>query len=162
MAGFVVEGLEEAMKKLNEMTQNVSKKHVKKALRKAAKPVLEAAKKNAQNINDAGTAADISKNLVIRAGKAQDKNSAKVRVGVKGGGEFWRTHENMQRKGKPRQPNPHFTPVPNDTRHFWLVEFGTAKTKAQPFMRPALESNIQNATDTFAESLKADLMGDIK
>ena len=162
MAGFVIEGLEDALKKMDEMAKNVAKKHVKKALRKAAKPILEAAKNNAKNIDDPDTAANIAKNLVIRTGKTSDKNSAKVRIGAKGGGQFWRSNQNLQRKGKKRQANPHYTPLPNDTRHFWLVEFGTAKTRAQPYMRPALEANIQNATDTFAESLKADLMGDIR
>ncbi|KKC45782.1 HK97-gp10 family putative phage morphogenesis protein, partial [Acinetobacter sp. V2] len=49
----------------------------------------------------------------------------------------------------------------NDTRHFWLVEFGTAKTKAQPFMRPALESNIDSVTEAVAAKLKNDILGDI-
>lgn len=162
MAGFVIEGLEEALKKMDDMAKNVAKRHTKKALRKAAKVVQKAAKENAQKIDDPKTRAYIPDNIVVRAGKTQDKNSAKVRIGVKGGGEFWRSNENVQRKGKGRLANPHYTPVENDTKHFWLVEFGTAKTKAQPFMRPALESNSQNATDAFAESLKADLMGDIK
>lgn len=161
MAGFVIEGLEDALRKMDEMTKNVAKKHVKKALRAAAKPVLQSAKDNAKNIDDPDTAANIAKNLVIRPGKTSDKNSAKVRIGVKGGGQFWRSNKNVQRKGKPRESNPHYTPLPNDTRHFWLVEFGTSKTRAQPYMRPALESNIQNATDAFAEKLQADLMGDI-
>lgn len=162
MAGFVIDGLDDVLKKMDEMTKNVAKKHVKKALRAAAKPVLQSAKDNAKNIDDPKTSADISKNLVIRAGKTGDKNSTIVRIGVKGGGQFWRSNENVQRKGKPRQSNPHYTPVENDTKHFWLVEFGTSKSKAQPFLRPALESNIQNATDAFAEKLKVDLMGDIK
>lgn len=162
MAGFVIAGLDEALKKMDELTKNVAKKHAKKALRAAAKPVLQSAKDNAKKIDDPKTSADISKNLVIRAGKTGDKNTTKVRIGVKGGGQFWRSNENVQRKGKPRESNPHYTPVENDTKHFWLVEFGTSKTKAQPFMRPALESNIQNATDAFAEKLQADLMGDIK
>ena len=162
MSGFVIVGLDEDLKKMDELTKNVAKKHVKKALRAAAKPILQSAKDNAKKIDDPKTSADISKNLVVRAGKTSDKNSAKVRIGVKGGGEFWRSNENVQRKGKPRQSNPHYTPVANDTKHFWLVEFGTSKTKAKPYMRPALESNIQNATDAFAEKLQADLMGDIK
>ena len=86
MAGFVIEGLEDALKKMDEMTKNVAKKHVKKALRAAAKPVLQSAKDNAKNIDDPDTAANIAKNLVIRPGRTSDKNSAKVRIGVKGGG----------------------------------------------------------------------------
>lgn len=162
MAGSQIKGLDDVLKKMDELTKNVAKKHVKKALRAAAKPVLQSAKDNAKKIDDPNTSADISKNLVVRAGKTSDKNSEKVRIGVKGGGEFWRSNKNVQRKGKPRQSNPYYTPVENDTKHFWLVEFGTAKTKAQPYLRPALESNIQNATDEFAESLKAALVGDIR
>lgn len=161
MAGFQLEGLDEALKKMDEMTKNIQKKHVKKALRAAAKPVHKDAQDNAMKINDKETSADIAKNIVIRAGKTSDKNSVKVRIGVKGGGEFWRSNENVQRKGKKRQPNPHYTPVPNDTRHFWLKEFGTAKTAAEPYLRPALESNIQVATDIFCDQLKKDILGDI-
>lgn len=161
MAGFQLDGLEDALRKMDEMTKNVAKKHVKKALRAAAKPVLQSAKDNAKNIDDPDTAANIAKNLVIRPGKTSDKNSAKVRIGVKGGGEFWRSNKNVQRKGKKRQANPHYTPLPNDTRHFWLVEFGTAKTKAQPFLRPALEDNVQTATEAFADQIKKDILTDI-
>ena len=84
-----------------------------------------------------------------------------MRIGVKGGGEFWRSNKNVQRKGKKRQANPHYTPLPNDTRHFWLVEFGAAKTRAQPFLRPALEDNVQTATEAFADQIKKDILTDI-
>lgn len=161
MAGFQLEGLDEALKKMDEMTKNIQKKHLKKALREGAKIVQKSAKENAQKINDPKTSADIAKNIVIRAGKTADKNSVKVRVGVKEGGEFWRQNKNVQRKGKKRQKNPHYTFLENDTRHFWLVEFGTAKTKAQPFMRPALESNIDSVTEAVASKLKKDILGDI-
>ena len=63
MAGFVIEGVEDALKKMDEMTKNVAKKHVKKALRAAAKPVLQSAKDNAKKIDDPDTAANIAKNL---------------------------------------------------------------------------------------------------
>ena len=74
MAGFVIEGLEDALKKMDEMTKNVAKKHVKKALRAAAKPVLQSAKDNAKKIDDPKTSADISKNLVVRTGKTRQKS----------------------------------------------------------------------------------------
>ena len=67
----------------------------------------------------------------------------------------------VQRKGKPREDNPHYTFLENDTRHFWLVEFGTAKTKAKPFLRPALEDNVHSATEAFADQIKKDILTDI-
>ena len=66
MAGFVIVGLDEALKKMDEMTKNVAKKHVKKALRAAAKPVLQSAKDNAKKIDDPKTSADISTEAEIR------------------------------------------------------------------------------------------------
>jgi len=35
-----------------------------------------------------------------------------------------------------------------------FVEFGTVKHQAQPFMRPALENNVQAATDAMAKRLR--------
>lgn len=162
MAGYELKGLDEVLKKMDEMAKNVQKKHVKKALREAAKIVQKSAKNNAKKIDDPDTAADISKNIVIRAGKTGDKNSVKMRVGVKDGGKFYRQNKQVQRKGKSRQKNPHYMFLANDTRHFWLVEFGTAKTRAQPFLRPALESNLQAATEEFADEIKKGIMGDIR
>lgn len=162
MAGFVVEGLDDVLKKMNKMTQNVAKKHAKKAAREAAKIMQKAAKENAKKIDSPETAEMIHKNIVIRAGKTRDKNQVKVRVGVKDGGEFWRRNKQVQRKGKELKPNPHYTPLPNDTRHFWLVEFGTMKTKAQPYLRPAMTANIQNMTNEFSNELKEAIYKDIK
>lgn len=158
MAGFQLEGLEDVLKNLKKIQDKVQKKTVEKALKKSAKIVANAAKENAKRNDDPETASNISKNIVIRSGKIADKNSVKVRVGVKGGGKFWERNKNVQRKGKKRQKNPHYTPLENDTRHFWLVEFGTAKTLAFPFLRPALEDNIQNVTDDFAQNIKQEII----
>ena len=95
MAGFVIEGLEDALRKMDEMTKNIQKKTVEKALKKTAKIVANAAKENAKRNDDPETASNISKNIVIRSGKTADKNSVKVRVGVKGGGKFWERNKNV-------------------------------------------------------------------
>ncbi|MEB6680282.1 HK97-gp10 family putative phage morphogenesis protein [Acinetobacter lwoffii] len=163
MAGFVIDGLEDALKKMDEMTKNVAKKHAKKAAREAAKIMQKAAKENAKRIDSPETAEMIHKNIVVRSGKTQDKNEIKFRVGVKGGGQFWRSHKQLKRKSEEhRRENPWYTPIPNDTRHFWLVEFGTVKTKAQPYLRPAMIENIQNMTNEFANELKEAIYKDIK
>lgn len=41
-----------------------------------------------------------------------------------------------------------------DAFYAGMVEFGTVKTAAQPFMRPALENNIDAATQAIAQRLK--------
>ena len=162
MARYELKGLDEVLKNLDKIQKNIQKKTVDKALKKSAKIVAKAAKDNAMKNDDPETASNIAKNIVVRSGKIQDKNSVKVRVGVKGGGRFWERNKNVQRKGKKRQKNPHYTFLANDTRHFWLVEFGTAKTPAFPFLRPALTSNIQNVSDDFAESIKHEILKAVK
>ena len=63
MAGFQLEGLDEVLKKMDEMTKNIQKKHLKKALREGAKIVQKSAKENAQKINDPKTSADMERHL---------------------------------------------------------------------------------------------------
>jgi HK97 gp10 family phage protein len=41
-----------------------------------------------------------------------------------------------------------------DAYYASMVEFGTVKTPAQPFMRPALENNVTAATNAIAKRLK--------
>ncbi len=41
-----------------------------------------------------------------------------------------------------------------DAYYAHMVEFGTVKMPAQPFLRPALENNTQAATDAIARRLK--------
>lgn len=42
-----------------------------------------------------------------------------------------------------------------DAYYARFVEFGTVKAPAQPFMRPALEDNVQRATQAIADRLRA-------
>lgn len=42
-----------------------------------------------------------------------------------------------------------------DAYYARFVEFGTVKSPAQPFMRPALEENVQRATNAIADRLRA-------
>ena len=98
--------------------------------------------------------------IVTQGGKSRNSNEVKFRVGVKTGPEFWRMNKGMFRKqggNTVRLKSPYYTYIPNDTRDWWLIEFGTIKTKAQPFMTPALENNIDSATSKFAEVFNAEI-----
>lgn len=154
-------GLDEAMAKLNAMAANVQAKHAKKAARKAMQIALKDARRRARAIDDPDTAAQISKNIVLQVGKTGSKNKIKMRLGVKGGGKFYKTPKNRRKKSG-SYVNPHYEPIANDTRHWWLVEFGTAKTPARPFMRPALAQNTTAITTEFGQQLHDDIVGDIK
>lgn len=155
-----MEGIERKFQALKD--QKAVKKMARKSARKAMKVVADAAKQNAMAIDDDETASMIYKNIVVQGGKIRNKNAVKIRVGVKGGGEFWRMNQHVFRKSKITGktvvlPNPHYTAIPNDTRHWWLVEIGTKKTPAQPFMRLAFFNNLQKVTDIFCSEFNKEL-----
>ena len=136
---FSITGLDSLLGKLEAITYDVKRKGGRSALRKAAQAIRDAAKKNAARLDDPQTAADISKNIVERWNGRMFKRTGDLgfRVGVLGGA-------GGSRKGSELSGLPG-----GDTRHFRYLEFGTEDTRAQPFMRPALDQNIGLATDVF-------------
>lgn len=133
---FKLEGLDAAMAKLRALGDP---KRIKSAVRsastKAMRQVRDSARANARGIDDPETASVIWKKIVTQYRSRQSKgDKVTVSVGVQGG-------------AKPVKGN-------KDTGHWRLVEFGTEKMPAQPFMRPALESNVGKVAATFTESLE--------
>ncbi|RLZ06565.1 hypothetical protein EAH57_15605 [Acinetobacter sp. 2JN-4] len=159
--GFDLNGVEDAVKKLELLgNPKLAKKLAARSARKAMTLVKNAGVANASLIDDFETSEQISKNIVVRAGKSKDRNSVRMRVGVKGGTEFWRIHKKMARKNRSagkneRVSNPYYTPVPNNTSYWWHVELGTRYSMAVPFLRPALDNNIEVVTRTFSVDFMA-------
>lgn len=113
-------------------------------MRKAANLVRDAAQQNAKRLDDPRTAADIAANIAVRFSSRTFKRTGNVafRVGVMGG-----AGGNLSRKDQEQG-------LPGgDTRHWRLLEFGTQKARAQPFMRPALEQNINQAISEAAKHM---------
>lgn len=132
---FKLEGLDAAMAKLRALGDP---KRIKSAVRsagtKAMRPVRDSARANARGIDDPETASVIWKKIVTQYRSRLSKgDQVTVSVGVQGG-------------AKPVKGD-------KDTGHWRLVEFGTEKMPAQPFMRPALESNVSKVADGFISSL---------
>lgn len=126
-------GLPELKKKLDGLAFDAQKKGGRFALRKAAQVFRDRAKQNAQRFDDPETRRSIARNIVERWDNRYFKQTQnlKFRVGVLGGAKSQKV------KGR------------DDTWHWRLLEFGTEKMRAQPFMRPAGEQGAQQATDTF-------------
>ena len=133
---FKIEGLDAAMAKLRALGDP---KRVKSAVRsagtKAMRPVRDSARSRSKLLNDPETASTIWKKIVTQYRSRLSKgDQVTVSVGVQGG-------------AKPVKGN-------TDTGHWRLLEFGTEKMAAQPFMRPALESNVSKVTAEFVASLE--------
>ncbi len=112
-------------------------------MRKAMAIVRDSARNAAKGIDDPQTAEKIWKNIAIAAGKTRNPNEVIMRVGVRGGASF-------------SNPNPPNTSG-GDTRHWRWLEFGSVHNPPTPFMRPALQNNIQAVTNSFAENFNKEI-----
>lgn len=134
-----LKGIEELNKKLEGVAYDVKYKSGRFALRKAAQYVRDQAKENAQGLNDPSTGRKIADNIAERWNGRLYKRTGDLgfRVGVLQGAILPKKGEKPEEgKGGP-------------TPHWRLLEFGTEKMAARPFLRRALEANIQQATDVF-------------
>lgn len=139
-----IEGLDEVQEKLKRLgNPRLMKNAARRSMRKAMAIVRDAARSGAKNIDDPQTAEKIWKNIAIAAGKTRNPNEVIMRVGVRGGASF-------------SNPNPPNTSG-GDTRHWRWLEFGSVHNPPTPFMRPALQNNIQAVTSSFAENLNKEI-----
>ena len=139
MTQFDLKGMDKAIERMKALPNDVRKKVVMGALRKSATIVVNAAKANALVLDDPKTARKIASNIQARFGSKTYKATGDVmyRIGV----------------ANPKGAIPKGNPDEGDkgpTRHWHLLELGTEKMRARPFMLPALTDNIDAAVSTFA------------
>lgn len=133
---FSLTGLDSLLGKLDAVSYDVKRKGGRAALRKAAQVIAQKAKEGAERLDDKETGRSIADNIALRWNGRLFKRSGDLgfRVGV--------LHGAVLRDGGDLSAN---SPTP----HWRLLEFGTEKMPAAPFMRPALADNISEATNTF-------------
>ncbi|HCT3318159.1 TPA: HK97 gp10 family phage protein [Acinetobacter nosocomialis] len=144
MESFAIwSGEENVSRKLQQLADpKVTRRISRKAARKGMNKVRDAARQNAQLIDDPETRANIAKNIKVAAGKVGNRDLIKMRVGVDGGASFAAALK-LTSGG--------------DTRHWRFVEFGTAFTPAVPFMRIAFFSKMDDVIETFAQVFSEEL-----
>ncbi len=140
---FNLDGVPELNAKLAEVGKDVKFKGGRFALRKAANLVRDNAKARAMTFDDSETGRQVADNIVVRWSGKHFKQTGDLmfRVGVKGGGS-------TGRNGNPD------TGEGGKTPHWHLLEFGTSKMPAQPFMRPALAESIGAVSNEFVSQYK--------
>ncbi|MEX0296555.1 HK97-gp10 family putative phage morphogenesis protein [Pseudomonas putida] len=133
---FSILGLDSLLGKLGEVSVDVRRKGGRAALRKAAQLVVQKAKAGAERIDDKATGRSISDNIALRWNGRLFKRTGDLgfRIGV--------LHGAVLKDGGDLSTN---APTP----HWRLIEFGTEKMPAVPFMRPALADSISEVTNTF-------------
>ena len=139
-----IEGLDEVQEKLKRLgNPRMMKNAARRSMRKAMAIVRDSARNAAKGIDDPETAEKIWKNIAIAAGKTRNPSEVVMRVGVRGGASF-------SNKNPPNTPG-------GDTRHWRWLEFGSVHNPPTPFMRPALQNNIQAVTNSFAENFNKEI-----
>lgn len=134
---FALTGVDELINTLKTVTHETKRKGGRAALRKAAQVVVNSAKKTVATIDDPSTGRKIADNIAMRWNGKLYKQTGDLsfRVGVLTGNIRQALRGNPDDGGK--------------TPHAFLVELGTERSKAQPYLRPALANNIDLATSTF-------------
>lgn len=133
---FSLVGIDSLVGKLEAISYDMKRKGGRSALRKAAQLVADKMKEGAKRIDDPETGRSIADNVALRWNGKLFKASGDLgfRVGI--------LHGAVLKNGGDTSAN---SPTP----HWRLIEFGTAKMRAQPFARKALADNISETTNTF-------------
>ncbi|WP_236233213.1 HK97-gp10 family putative phage morphogenesis protein [Pseudomonas tohonis] len=136
---FTMEGVESLVGKLRGLSFDVRRKGGRAALRKAANVVVGYGKAGALQLDDADTGRSIADNVATRWNGQLFRRTGDLgfRIGVLQGAVLPDAGEHPD-KGE-NAPTPHWR----------LLEFGTEKMRAQPFLRSALADHIAEVTDTF-------------
>lgn len=143
-----IEGLDEVQEKLKRLANpRLMKNAARRSMRKAMAIVRDAARANAKALDDPETAEKIWKNIAIAAGKTRNPNEVIMRVGVRGGAA---QNANTDKAALSKLSG-------GITTYWRYLEFGSANMPATPFMRPALQNNIQAVTSSFAENFNKEI-----
>lgn len=143
---FDLKGFDEIVERMRKLPVEVRGKAGRSALGSAAAIVRKKAKSNALRIDDAETGRKIAENIGQRVRTRYTKQTGDLKISVGVGTE----------KGRIPKGNPDEGPHGN-TPHWHLVELGTERMKEQPYMRPALESSVDQVISTFADKLSKQL-----
>ena len=134
-----MDGVDALNKKLEGLKYDMIKKGGRFALRKAAQVIRDQARSNAQRLDSSETGRSIASNITEKWNGRINKLTGDLafRVGVNQGAVLPKKGEHPdEAAGGP-------------TPHWRLLEFGTEKMAARPFMVPAMEQSAQAATDKF-------------
>lgn len=148
---FQIHGLERVLAKMRALPQALREKGAKAAGRKAANLIRDAAKANALRIDRTETPLKIADNIAVQFASRTFRRTGDVmfRVGVRGGAKAY--GNTKQNRGLKRVGELYKT---GGTTYYWrFVELGTSRSRARPFLLPALTQNIDPATTLFVNEL---------
>jgi len=141
---FSIIGVDSLIGKLYEVSNDVRRRGGRAALRKAGMIIVNKAKENVAPLDDPHTPRSIKDNIALRWNGREFKQNGNIafRIGVLHGAVL-ETHPDFGKNA----PTPHWR----------LLEFGTEKMAARPFMRPAMDSSLNEVLYTFTSEYEKSL-----
>lgn len=152
-----VQGLAEIERRLKALPERLGKNAMRRALRKGANVIRDAARANARRFDDPETREAIYKNIVVNNGgmkRERRAGGAMVRVGVVGGAQGGKKLVHADNKTNRKKG---IVGQEYSLYHWRYLEFGTSKMRAQPFMRPAAASSASAAYQAVVAAAPAEI-----
>lgn len=150
-----VEGLDNVLARMRALSVKMQKKIVAHAVRKGANIIKKAAVNKAKLFDDPKTPKKVYKEITTRTNSklGRQNGGVAISVGVKGGAKKYKnTKENRRKKRVGASYE-----GPGNVYYWRFLEFGTAKMKAQPFLRPAVENNVTQVIGAITSDLNDQL-----
>jgi hypothetical protein len=140
-----VSGFRELDQALAQLPKAIARNVLKRTLAKAAEPIAEAARQ-AVPVDQGDLKASISVSPRIKNKVGSSEFSAAMRAGL-GKDAAVRAMRDARRAGGSSFAETHIGPAAKKgvIRYAHLVEFGTAKMPAEPYMRPAWDAEKESA-----------------
>ncbi len=169
---FKMQGLDHLLPRMEKFPPVVQRKLATRAVRKGATMIRDAARANAQAVDDPATPESIASNIVVQSASKLGRAAGGVamRVGVLGGAKAPQSDREARKAERRRQRNG--TPTleslgeiagagkgnPGGGTFYWrFLEFGTKDLPPKPILRPAVASTEQKALSAIADELNKGL-----
>ena len=156
-----ITGLDGVQAKLRQLgNKRKAKNAAVRSSRKAMNIVKKAAVVNAKAFDDKDSPEKIWKNIVTKAGKTKGVDNVVMKVGVKGGAKNYGTNADNRRAnriGRTYQTQGDKKNPGGDTWYWRFKEFGSATNSADPFLRSALNNNMDAVQVEFSRAYKEEL-----
>lgn len=163
-----IQGLDEVLRKMRLLPERIGRNAMRRSLRKGANIIRDAARNNAKRIDDAYTRQQIWKNIAVAGGGAKREKQiggVMMRVGVRGGAkQYVKNKENVRKRraGTSYETGGSSGNPGGDTWYWRLVEFGTSKMRAQPFLTPAGAEKATAAVNAIVADLNVQIDKEIR
>ena len=140
---FSIIGMDRTSQRFYALSDFFRKKAAQSALGSAVRVITNDAKRRALTIDDPETGRVIADNIVQRVRSRYYRKTGDIMISVGVNTAHGRIPPGNPDTGKG-----------GSTPHWHLVEEGTEKMPARPYLRPAMNENIEKVLDTFARKLE--------